>query len=221
VGPEREGDVRVEGSGELVGAMEGLVVVAPVVEEEEEEEEGDPPMVAFSEMMLLVPMWRGCVVVVKRERGWMRLCSPKTIGWVPRMYAPGSRCDVGGRVTGGRFDADEEDVAFVFGFDAAIALCLPCGVGGISRGKGAEEGVHTRAEVDWLGGAGFALRRASTRDSQTHWTPILLHIAVMSYYDVDTILNENFKAPSTFQIDVPGLGYIDGSPGETVGLNRF
>ena len=39
----------------------------------------------------------------------------------------------------------------------------------------------------------------------------------MSYYDVDAILTESQKLPCTFQLDVPGLGYLDGSPGETVG----
>lgn len=38
----------------------------------------------------------------------------------------------------------------------------------------------------------------------------------MSYYDVDAILTESQKLPCTFQLDVPGLGYLDGSPGETV-----
>jgi GINS complex subunit 3 len=38
----------------------------------------------------------------------------------------------------------------------------------------------------------------------------------MSYYDVDAILTDSQKLPCTFQLDVPGLGYLDGSPGETV-----
>ncbi|ETN37731.1 uncharacterized protein HMPREF1541_07354 [Cyphellophora europaea CBS 101466] len=38
----------------------------------------------------------------------------------------------------------------------------------------------------------------------------------MSYYDVDAILTESQKLPCTFQLDVPGLGYLDGSPGETI-----
>lgn len=38
----------------------------------------------------------------------------------------------------------------------------------------------------------------------------------MSYYDVDAILTESQKVPCTFQLDVPGLGYLDGNPGETV-----
>lgn len=38
----------------------------------------------------------------------------------------------------------------------------------------------------------------------------------MSYYDVDAILTDVQKLPCTFQLDVPGLGYLDGNPGETV-----
>lgn len=38
----------------------------------------------------------------------------------------------------------------------------------------------------------------------------------MSYYDVDTILTDAQKVPCTFQLDVPGLGYLDGNPGGTV-----
>jgi GINS complex subunit 3 len=39
----------------------------------------------------------------------------------------------------------------------------------------------------------------------------------MSYYDVDAILTDAQKLPCTFEIDVPGLGYLDGNPGGTVG----
>ena len=38
----------------------------------------------------------------------------------------------------------------------------------------------------------------------------------MSYYDVDEILTDAQKLPCTFEIDVPGLGYLDGNPGGTV-----
>ncbi|KAJ9654048.1 DNA replication protein [Neophaeococcomyces mojaviensis] len=38
----------------------------------------------------------------------------------------------------------------------------------------------------------------------------------MSYYDVDAILTDAQKVPCTFEIDVPGLGYLDGNPGGTV-----
>lgn len=38
----------------------------------------------------------------------------------------------------------------------------------------------------------------------------------MSYYDVDAILTDAQKLPCTFELDVPGLGYLDGNPGGTV-----
>ena len=38
----------------------------------------------------------------------------------------------------------------------------------------------------------------------------------MSYYDVDAILTDAQKLPCTFEVDVPGLGYLDGNPGGTV-----
>lgn len=38
----------------------------------------------------------------------------------------------------------------------------------------------------------------------------------MSYYDVDAILTDAQKLPCTFEIDVPGLGYLDGNPGGTI-----
>ncbi|MCJ1367851.1 DNA replication protein [Acarospora aff. strigata] len=34
-----------------------------------------------------------------------------------------------------------------------------------------------------------------------------------SYYDVDTILTDALKVPCTFELDVPGLGYLDGNSG--------
>jgi hypothetical protein len=40
----------------------------------------------------------------------------------------------------------------------------------------------------------------------------------MSYYDIDAILTESQKLPCTFEIDVPGLGYLDGNAGQTVRL---
>ena len=86
LGEEREGmrgvggcEREEEGSGEETvgkGVVLELVVVV---------EEGEPPMMAFSEMRLLVPNVMGWVVVVRRTRGWTRLCSPKVMGWVPRM----------------------------------------------------------------------------------------------------------------------------------------
>lgn len=38
----------------------------------------------------------------------------------------------------------------------------------------------------------------------------------MSYYDLDAILTDAQKLPCTIEIDVPGLGYLDGNPGGTV-----
>lgn len=38
----------------------------------------------------------------------------------------------------------------------------------------------------------------------------------MSYYDIDAILTDAQKLPCTFELDVPGLGYLDGNAGETV-----
>ena len=37
-----------------------------------------------------------------------------------------------------------------------------------------------------------------------------------SYYDVDTILTDALKVPCTFELDVPGLGYLDGNSGGDV-----
>ena len=37
-----------------------------------------------------------------------------------------------------------------------------------------------------------------------------------SYYNVDTILTDAQKIPCTFELEVPGLGYIDGSAGGDV-----
>ena len=34
-----------------------------------------------------------------------------------------------------------------------------------------------------------------------------------SYYDVDAILTDSQKVPVTFEIDVPGLGYLNGNVG--------
>lgn len=41
----------------------------------------------------------------------------------------------------------------------------------------------------------------------------------MSYYDVDAILTDSQKLPCTFELDVPGLGYLDGNPGQTVSMS--
>ncbi|KAK0649299.1 DNA replication complex GINS protein psf-3 [Cercophora newfieldiana] len=38
----------------------------------------------------------------------------------------------------------------------------------------------------------------------------------MSYYDIDSILTDAEKIPCTFQLDVPELGYLDNSPGQTL-----
>ena len=39
-----------------------------------------------------------------------------------------------------------------------------------------------------------------------------------SYYDIDAILTDAQKIPCTFELDVPGLGYIDGNAGGDVRL---
>ena len=41
-----------------------------------------------------------------------------------------------------------------------------------------------------------------------------------SYYDIDAILTDAQKLPCTFQLDVPGLGFIDGNAGGDVSLSR-
>ncbi|KAL9115187.1 MAG: hypothetical protein Q9227_000981 [Pyrenula ochraceoflavens] len=38
----------------------------------------------------------------------------------------------------------------------------------------------------------------------------------MSYYDIDAILTDAQKLPCTFQLDVPGLGYLDNNAGEGI-----
>lgn len=38
----------------------------------------------------------------------------------------------------------------------------------------------------------------------------------MSYYDLDAILTDSQKLPCTFELDVPGLGYLDGNAGQPV-----
>lgn len=37
-----------------------------------------------------------------------------------------------------------------------------------------------------------------------------------SYYDIDAILTDAQKVPCTFDINVPGLGYMEGNPGGEV-----
>ena len=37
-----------------------------------------------------------------------------------------------------------------------------------------------------------------------------------SYYDIDAILTDAHKVPCTFEIDVPGLGFLDENPGGDV-----
>ncbi|KAI2926816.1 hypothetical protein CBS63078_2118 [Aspergillus niger] len=38
----------------------------------------------------------------------------------------------------------------------------------------------------------------------------------MSYYDIDAILTDSQKLPCTFELDVPGLGILEGNPGENI-----
>ena len=37
-----------------------------------------------------------------------------------------------------------------------------------------------------------------------------------SYYDVNAILTDAEKVPCTFNLDLPGLGFLDENPGEDV-----
>ena len=39
-----------------------------------------------------------------------------------------------------------------------------------------------------------------------------------SYYSIDAILTDAQKLPCTFELDVPGLGFIDGNAGADVRL---
>ena len=41
----------------------------------------------------------------------------------------------------------------------------------------------------------------------------------MSYYDVDAILTDSQKLPCTFELDVPGLGYLEGNAGAMVSIH--
>ncbi|KAF4215700.1 hypothetical protein CNMCM8980_008313 [Aspergillus fumigatiaffinis] len=41
----------------------------------------------------------------------------------------------------------------------------------------------------------------------------------MSYYDVDSILTDAQKLPCTFELEVPGLGILEGNPGENTPAN--
>ena len=38
----------------------------------------------------------------------------------------------------------------------------------------------------------------------------------MSYYSVDAILTDAQKIPCTFELPIPGLGYLDDNPGGDV-----
>ncbi|KAJ5596737.1 hypothetical protein N7450_003195 [Penicillium hetheringtonii] len=38
----------------------------------------------------------------------------------------------------------------------------------------------------------------------------------MSYYDIDSILTDAQKLPCTFELEVPGLGILEGNPGEDI-----
>ena len=42
-----------------------------------------------------------------------------------------------------------------------------------------------------------------------------------SYYSVDAILTDAQKVPCKFELDVPGLGFIDGSVGADVRINQY
>ena len=42
-----------------------------------------------------------------------------------------------------------------------------------------------------------------------------------SYYDVDAILTDAEKVPCTFNLDLPGLGFLDENPGEDVIIPPF
>lgn len=37
-----------------------------------------------------------------------------------------------------------------------------------------------------------------------------------SYYDIDAILTDGDKVPCAFELDIPGLGYLDENPGGDV-----
>ena len=39
-----------------------------------------------------------------------------------------------------------------------------------------------------------------------------------SYYNIDAILTDAQKLPCTFELDVPGLGFVDGNAGADVCL---
>ena len=39
-----------------------------------------------------------------------------------------------------------------------------------------------------------------------------------SYYNIDAILTDAQKVPCTFELDIPGLGYLDENPGGDVFL---
>ncbi|KAL9099028.1 MAG: hypothetical protein Q9163_005413 [Psora crenata] len=41
-----------------------------------------------------------------------------------------------------------------------------------------------------------------------------------SYYDIDAILTDAEKVPCTFNLDLPGLGYLDENPGEDIQANH-
>ena len=42
-----------------------------------------------------------------------------------------------------------------------------------------------------------------------------------SYYDIDAILTDAQKVPCTFELMVPGLGYVDGNSGQDVRLSTL
>jgi hypothetical protein len=42
------------------------------------------------------------------------------------------------------------------------------------------------------------------------------HATMSSYYNIDTILTDAQKVPCTFELTIPGLGYLEGNPGSAV-----
>jgi len=43
----------------------------------------------------------------------------------------------------------------------------------------------------------------------------------MSYYDIDAILTDAQKVPCTFEITIPGLGYLEGNPNDDVSVPQL
>ena len=52
---------------------------------------------------------------------------------------------------------------------------------------------------------------------EQYWKPHVDHLVLMgSYYDIDAILTDAQKVPCTFDLDMPGLGYLDENAGGDV-----